>query len=155
MPNRMEAPEIVAIPRWFKVAATLALLWNLLGLMAFINQMMMTPATLAELPQPQQDLLASTPWWATTAFAIAVFTGTLGSLALLMKKPICYKLFVLSFVSVVIQMFHAFFISNSYQVYGPAGTIMPIMVLFIALLLVRFAAKANNNHWFSKSAATD
>ena len=84
-----------------------------------------------------------------------MFTGTLGSLALLMKKPICYKLFVLSFVSVVIQMFHSFFISNSYQVYGPAGTIMPIMVLFIALLLVRFAAKANNNHWFSKSTATD
>ena len=80
-----------------------------------------------------------------------MFTGTLGSLALLMKKPICYKLFVLSFVSVVVQMFHLFFISNSYEVYGPAGIIMPIMVLFIALVLVRFAAKANNNHWFSES----
>ncbi|WP_257173982.1 hypothetical protein [Colwellia sp. M166] len=151
MPNRTEAPEIVAIPRWFRFAATLALLWNLLGVMAFIDQMMMTSATLAELPQSQQDLYASVPWWATAAFAVAVFTGTLGSLALLMKKPICYKLFVLSFVSVVVQMFHLFFISNSYEVYGPAGTIMPIMVLFIALVLVRFAAKANNNHWFSES----
>ena len=136
MPNRTEAPEIVAIPRWFRFAATLALLWNLLGVMAFIDQMMMTSATLAELPQSQQDLYASVPWWATAAFAVAVFTGTL----------------VFIFITVfVVQMFHLFFISNSYEVYGPAGIIMPIMVLFIALVLVRFAAKANNNHWFSES----
>ncbi len=149
MSDSKQAPEVIAIPSWFKVAAILALLWNLLGVMAFVGQMLMTPEQIAELPLAEQNLYAATPIWATLAFAIAVFAGALGSLALLMKKAFCYQLFVLSFIGVVVQMLHAFFISDSYQVYGPGGAIMPIMVLVIALVLVRFAAKANNNNWFS------
>ena len=149
MSDTKQAPEVTAIPGWFKVVAILALLWNLLGVMAFVGQMLMKPEQIAELPLAEQNLYAATPIWATLAFAIAVFSGALGSLALLMKKAFCYQLFVLSFMGVVVQMFHAFFISDSYQVYGPSGTIMPIMVLVIALVLVRFAAKANNNNWFS------
>ena len=144
-----QAPEIVAIPSWFKVAAILALVWNLLGVMAFVGQMMMTPEMIAELPQAEQDLYAATPLWAIAAFAVAVFAGALGSLALLMKKGICYQLFIASFFGVIVQMFHSFFISNSFEVYGPGGTIMPIMVVVIALVLVRFAAKGINNKWFS------
>ena len=149
MSDSKQAPEVVAIPGWFKVVAILALIWNLLGVMAFVGQMLTTPEQIAELPLAEQNLYAATPIWATLAFAIAVFSGALGSLALLMKKAFCYQLFVLSFMGVVVQMFHAFFISDSYQVYGPGGMIMPIMVLVIALVLVRFAAKANNNNWFS------
>jgi len=149
MSDGKQAPEIMVIPSWFQVAAILALVWNLLGVMAFVGQMMISPETLAALPQAEQDLYANVPFWATAAFAVAVFAGALGSLALLMKKSICYGLFVTSFVGVIVQMFHSFFISNSYEVYGPGGTIMPIMVLVIAFLLVRFAAKGNNNNWFS------
>lgn len=144
-----QAPEIVAIPKWFKVAAILAFVWNLLGVMAFVGQMMMTPEMIAELPQAEQDLYATTPIWATVAFAFAVFAGALGSLALVLKKNMCYPLFVVSFVGVVVQMFHSFFISNSFDVYGPGGMIMPIMVIVIAFFLVRFAAKGINNKWFN------
>ena len=144
-----QAPEIVALPKWFKVAAILAFVWNLLGVMAFVGQMMMTPEMIAELPQAEQDLYATTPIWATVAFAFAVFAGALGSLALVLKKNMCYPLFVVSFVGVVVQMFHSFFISNSFDVYGPGGMIMPIMVIVIAFFLVRFAAKGINNKWFN------
>ncbi|MGB1261468.1 MAG: hypothetical protein ACPG52_01055 [Cognaticolwellia sp.] len=149
MSENDQAPEIVAIPSWFNVAAILALVWNLLGVMAFVSHMMMTPEMIAALPIAEQNLYATVPLWATAAFAVAVFAGALGSLALLMKKEFCYQLFVASFIGVVVQMFHSFFISNSYEVYGPGGTIMPIMVLVIAFILVRFAAKGSNNNWFS------
>lgn len=148
MSENNQAPEIVAIPSWFKVAAILAVIWNLLGVMAFIGQMSMTPEMLAELPQAEQDLYATTPIWATIAFAIAVFSGALGSVALLMKKTFSYSLFIISFIAVLVQMFHSFFISNSFAVFGPGGMIMPIMVIAIALFLVRFSAKAINNQWF-------
>ena len=133
----------------YQVAAILAIVWNLLGVMAFVGHMMMTPEMIAELPPAEQALYTSVPLWATIAFAFAVFGGALGSLALLMKISLCYPLFIASFVGVVVQMFHSFFISNSYEVYGPGGTIMPIMVLLIALVLVRFAAKGKKNNWFS------
>jgi hypothetical protein len=144
-----QVPEVVAIPSWFKVVAILAFVWNLLGVMAFVSQMMMTPEMIAELPQAEQDLYASVPLWAIAAFALAVFSGALASLALVLKKKICYRLFIASFVGVIIQMFHSFFISNSFEVYGPGGTIMPIMVIVIAFVLVRFSAKGINNKWFS------
>jgi hypothetical protein len=149
MADANEAPSVIEIPSWFTTAAVLALVWNLLGVMAFAGQMMMTPEMIAELPQAEQDLYASTPVWATIAFAVAVIAGALGCVGLLMKKSWCYQLFVASFLSVIIQMFHSFFISNSFEVYGPGSTIMPIMVIVIAFVLVRFSAKGNNNNWFS------
>lgn len=149
MSDNTQAPLPVVIPSWFKVAAIVALVWNLLGVMAFVGHMMMTPEMVAELPQAEQDLYASVPLWATIAFTVAVFAGALGSVALIMKKPICYSLFIASLVGVLVQMFHSFFISNSYEVYGPGGTIMPIIVIVIALLLVGFSAKGKQNNWFS------
>ena len=98
MSDSKQAPEVVAIPGWFKVVAILALIWNLLGVMAFVGQMLTTPEQIAELPLAEQNLYAATPIWATLAFAIAVVSGALGSLALLMKKAFCYQLFVLSFI---------------------------------------------------------
>ena len=149
MTDATQAPEITTLPSWFRVAAILALVWNFLGIMAFINHMTMTPEMIDELPEAEQYLYATVPVWATAAFAVAVFMGTLGSLALLMKKNFCYQLLVASFIAVIVQMFHSFFISNSYEVYGPGGTIMPIMLIFISFVLVRFAAQGNNNNWFS------
>ena len=149
MSDENQPPEIIAIPSWFNVAAILALVWNLLGVMAFISHMMMTPEMIAELPLAEQDLYATVPVWATAAFAVAVFAGALGSFALLIKKSFCYSLFVASLIGVIVQMFHSYFISNSYEVYGPGGTIMPIMVLVIAFVLVRFSAQGSNNNWFN------
>ena len=137
------------IPKWFNLIAALALVWNLMGVMAFIGQVMMIPEMMAELPQAEQELYASVPLWATIAFACAVFSGALGSLALLMKKVFAEPLLVLSLAGVIVQMFHSFFISNSFDVFGPGGAIMPIMVLIIAFTLVRFANKAKANTWLS------
>lgn len=149
MSDNTQSSETVVIPSWFKVAAILALVWNLLGVMAFVGHMMMTPEMIAELPQAEQALYGSVPLWATIAFTVAVFAGTFASIALLMKKRICYPLFIASLVAVLVQMFHSFFISNSYEVYGPGGTIMPVMVIIIAFILVRFAGKGIKNSWFS------
>ncbi len=149
MSDNSPSTTTVAIPSWFNIAAILALVWNLLGVMAFVSQVMMTPEMIAELPVVEQELYNAVPLWASVAFAVAVFAGALGSVALLMKKSICYPLFVASFVGAVTQMFHSFFISNSYEVYGPSGTIMPIMVLIIGLMLVFFSAKGHKNDWFS------
>ena len=134
-------------PKWFNLAAIFALVWNLMGVLAFIGQITMTPEMIAELPQAEQALYASIPLWATIAFACAVFGGALGSLALLLKNPFAAPLFILSFVGVAVQMFHAFVLSNSFEVFGPGGTVMPMMVVVIAILLVYFAHKAKANNW--------
>ena len=136
-----------SIPKWFTIAATLALLWNVTGIIAFVGQVTMTPAMMAELPPAEQTLYASIPLWANIAFACAVFGGALGSLALLMKKSIAQPLLLLSLAGVVVQMFHAFVINNAFEVLGPSGAVMPIMVLIIAIALVRLVSTAKTNNW--------
>ena len=141
--------EQIEIPKWFNVTAITALIWNVLGVMAFVMHIMMTPEMLAELPAAEQNLYANTPIWATIAFALSVAAGALGCLALILKKTIASQLLILSLASVFVQMYHSFFIIDSMAVYGPGGTVMPIMVIIIAIGLVVLANKAKTNQWLT------
>ena len=38
------------VPRWFTITAVVAIIWNLLGVSAFIIQVLTTPEMLAQLP---------------------------------------------------------------------------------------------------------
>jgi hypothetical protein len=129
--------------------AGIALVWNLLGVMAYVQQAYMGPEAIAALPEAQRALMDATPAWATAAFAIAVHGGALGSLALLMRKAWAVPVLVLSLLAVIVQMFHSFIMSNSFEVFGPGGVIMPVMVIIIAVYLVVLSMKARDNRWIS------
>ena len=47
------------------------------------------------------------------------------------------------------RMFHSFFMSKSFDVYGPGAAVMPMMVIVIAVFLVWLANKAQKIGWFS------
>lgn len=134
-------------PKWFMVVSAVLLVWNLLGVMFYIAQVTMSPETLAALPDEQRQLIESTPAWATAAFAVAVNFGVLGCLLLLLKKNLAGLFLQLSLAAVVVQLFHAFFMSKSFEVFGPGGLVMPVMVIIIAIYLVTLAAKAKAQHW--------
>ena len=131
--------NINQLPKFFNLLAGLAIIWNLLGIMAFVSQMLMTPEMLAQMPTAEQELYQSTPMWVTVAFAIAVFTGTIGSLVLLMKKALSLKILMISLVAVFAQMFYLFVLANAFAVYGISGSIMPAMIIVVAIALVRWA----------------
>jgi hypothetical protein len=132
---------------WFWIVSGIALLWNLLGVMAYIAQVTMSPEALQALPENERTLIEATPAWATGAFAIAVWGGTLGALLLLLRRAIATLILLISLVGVVVQMFHAFFISNSIEVYGPGGMAMPVMVMIFAIFLIWFSRKATASGW--------
>ena len=85
-------------PIWFWVIAVVALVWNLMGVMAYIGQAYMTEAELNALPEVEQALYANYPAWATAAFAIAVFGGAIASIALLLRKKLAKTLFLISLI---------------------------------------------------------
>jgi hypothetical protein len=136
-------------PKWFMIVSIILLVWNLLGVMAYIMQVTMSPEALAALPEAQRQLYETTPVWATAAFAIAVNGGALGCLLLVLKRNLAGIFLQLSLAGVLVQMFHAFFMSKSFEVFGPGGLIMPIMVIVIAICLVMLAAKAKVKRWTS------
>ena len=136
-------------PKWFMVVAAVLLVWNLLGVMAYIAQVTMGPQALAAMPDEQRQVIENTPAWATAAFAVAVNFGALGCVLLLLKRNLAGLFLQLSLAGVVVQMFHSFFMSNSFEVFGPGGLVMPVMVLAIAIYLVTLAAKAKAHRWTS------
>lgn len=133
--------------RWFWILAIAAMVWNLLGVMAYLMQVSMTDEALALLPDDKRLLYETVPAWAIAAFAIAVFAGALGCIALLLRKSWATPLFVLSLAGVLVQMFHSFFLSDALQVYGASGMVMPILVLVIAVWLVGFSRSAAAKGW--------
>lgn len=134
-------------PTWFTVVPAVLLVWNLLGVAIYILRVMMTPETLAALPDEERLLIENTPVWATAAFAVAVNFGTLGCVLLLLKRNLAGLFLQLSLAGVLVQMFHSFFMSNSFEVFGPGGLVMPVMVVIIAVYLVLLAVRAKSLRW--------
>ncbi|OUS23255.1 hypothetical protein A9Q98_15740 [Thalassotalea sp. 42_200_T64] len=137
------------LPNWFTVVAVMTLIWNLMGVMAFISGQIMSAEQIATLSQAERHLHETTPVWATIAFACAVFFGALGCLFLVLKKAVATNLLIVSLAAVIVQMFHAYFMSNSWEVFGPGGAVMPVMVIAIGIYLVMLSKKAVKQGWIN------
>ena len=134
-------------PTWLWVVSIIALLWNLAGVGAYLSQAFTPDDVFAQMEQAVQDLINQTPAWATAAFAVAVWGGALGSLLLILRRKLAHTVLIISLVGILVQMFYNFFMSNSMEVYGPDGAIMPIMVILIGVGLVLFAKKGKAVGW--------
>jgi len=137
-------------PAWFWIVSVVALLWNLLGAMMYLGQAFITDDVKAALPAEQLELLENTPAWATAAFAIAVWAGVLGCLALLLRKKWARPVLLLSLLGILVQMGYSFFMTNAAEVYGAVqGIVMPLLLIAIGIGLVVFAKSSQNKGWIS------
>lgn len=139
----------IKVPTWFWIVAGLALLWNLMGMMAFLSTASMTDLDIAQLPAAEQEIYRNTPFWATLAFAIAVLAGVFGSIGLLMRKSWAKPVFIVSLIGVLVQHFHGFVLANGLEIYGAERLIMPGVVLVIAALLIWLASVVQKKVWYA------
>lgn len=131
-------------PKWFLIVAGLALIWNLMGVAAYISQMTMD---LSILQDAERLFYASIPAWATAAFAIAVFAGTAGSVALLLKKAWAIPVLIVSLLGVVVQVTHSLLIGDGMDVFGTSALIVPLLTLTIGAALIGFAVMSKKHNW--------
>ena len=135
--------------RLFYVISTMALVWNLMGVFNYLVQVLMSDEVLASLPKDQQLLYQDVPAWVTAAFAVAVFSGTLGAVFLLLKKKVASTFFILSFVGIVTQMSYGLLLDEKTDNYGPLGLLMPLMIIAVGAYLIWYSKKAKENRWLS------
>lgn len=135
-------------PIWFWIIAILALLWNIMGVLAYLAQAYITDEAIASLPEAEQSFYNNMPAWATAAFAIAVFAGALGCILLLLRKKIASILFILSLIGIVMQTTYNFFLQD-FIVLSGSRMVMPILVLLVAIFLIWFSKKATVKAWIS------
>lgn len=133
-------------PIWYWIISVLALIWNGAGVMAYLGRAFMTDELIAQLPKEQQaEFLVEYPSWYIAAFALAVFSGLLGCIALLIRKKWAHPLFIVSALGAIIQ--HTYIFMNVEMT--PTGMVMPIMVILVCLFLIWFAKNAISKNWIN------
>ena len=120
-----------------------------MGVFNYLNQAFNQQAILESLNQAQREVFEGIPAWATACFALAVFSGTIASIALFLRKKWAKPLFIFSLITAVIQFAHWLFISNAVEAFGPSTYGMPITVIIIGILLVLFSKKAIDKGWLA------
>ncbi|WP_425409501.1 hypothetical protein [Hyphococcus sp.] len=135
------------LPPWFWAIAALALLWNLAGVGAFIADAAMSEETVSTLPQAQQDMRGNTPAWLMIVYGIAVFTGLLGAIALLLRKQWAAPVFGVSLGAIIVQMGYVIFGLNAVRALGASAVMFPTFVVAIGVFLVWFALKSQRKGW--------
>ncbi|MGI9203195.1 MAG: hypothetical protein ACR2Q3_04260 [Woeseiaceae bacterium] len=141
--------EINKPPRSFYWIAGVGLAWNVVGLLAYLSQMTMSPEALAQLAEPQRAFMETRPMWASSAFAIAVNAGVIGCLLLLLRQSAARLVLIISLAAVMVQNIHAYGMSNGMEVFGIAGVASAAAILGIGAYLVKMATDAKQAGWLN------
>ena len=123
--------------------SVLAILWGLMGAGSFVDGALMSPERLAALPAAQRELWTAMPHWLWTVYALAVFAGLAGAVALLLRRQIAVALFLVSLVAIVAQFSYILFVMDAI---GRMGLVQaagfPALIFLIGLAELLYAARA-------------
>ena len=139
----MEPIQMTKPPRSFWVISVLALLWMLLGVAAWTLDLMTDEQAMASMSEPQRQLYAARPQWLFGVYAVAIFSGLLGAVGLLMRKSWAIAMLAVSVVAIVVQFGYTFVGMDAIRILG-AGTALPFpLVIFgIGVALLWFARRS-------------
>ena len=140
-------------PKWYMPVAIIALIWNLLGCMAYLADVMITPDMLAQLTPAQQEMYAARTWWGVAGTAVAVWFGAAGSLGLVLRMKWARILLLLSLVGVIVQDIGIFVVAKGVEAAGTTGLVLQAIVLIVAYALLRLAGLAVARAWIPKTAS--
>ena len=120
-------------PLWFWSAAGLGLAWNLFGIVQYVGSVTSDAATLeaAGMTPEQAVLMSSLPGWMTAAFAIGVFGGAAGCIALLLRATWARPVLLLSLAGYIV-LYAGDILKGVFAVMGAPQVIVLSIVVAIA-----------------------
>ncbi len=135
----------------FYIIAGVFLVWNLIGLMFYYQQMTLTPEAMeaAGLTAAQMAWIEATPVWANAAYAIAVTAGVLASILLLLRKTLAVPAYILSFVAIIVQDIESFVLRSPADVWGSGAYNIPVLVFIVAIAEIWYSRSAQSRGWLS------
>jgi hypothetical protein len=136
-------------PRWVMIASIALMLWNFIGIGAFIAQWQTAATGLDSLPPAQAAMWRAMPGWAWAAYGVAVGAGALGALGLVLKKAWAVPLFAISLVAVFIQFFNAFVLQDGVATVGAGALALPLVIIAISIVQVWLARQWQAARWLN------
>ena len=126
----------------FWLISVIAVIWNLLGVFAYLGQAFMNQDILNTLTKPEQNYFNNLPAWVTASFATAVFAGVFGAVSLLFKKKLALLLFMVSLIGLLTQHIFNFFIQDYMEISGQ-NLVLPIATISVGVFLVWYTFRLN------------
>ena len=143
----MDEGERAAVPGWYWVLAVLVLLWEAFGCFTYLTQVRMTPEALAALPAAGREIWLSMPGWATSAYAVAVWVGLAGAIALLLRHRIARTSFIVSLAALLVQFGWVFLATPIMETIGAPAVALPAVIVIAGIVLVWFCSYAIRRGW--------
>lgn len=136
----MNEQDNTATPLSLWLIGGAALIWNLFGMMIYVMTVSATPDQLAsQYSESEIAFMQSVPAWATSANAIAVTAGVIGSVLLLMRKSQALPVFIVSLLALVVQNLHSFVVTDVVSVFGMVPLYIAATVFVVAIALTLYA----------------
>ena len=121
------------------IVGVLAALWNAMGAFDYAATQLKLEFYMAQFTQEQLEYFYSFPAWMDAAWAIAVWSSLLGSLALLLRKSWAVGLFGLAILGLAVSTVYNFVLSNGLEMMGTAAAMFTAVIWVIAVLLFFYA----------------
>lgn len=147
----MDASAHTRPPRWYWIAAGLILAWMLVGVAAWLADLMMDEAAFAELSDAQRSLYERRPGWLFRVYGVAVIAGLAGALGLLLRRDWAVLALGLSLAAVVIQMGYTFTAMDAIGALGAAAALpFPLLILGIGAASLWLSLHARRRDWLRR-----
>jgi hypothetical protein len=135
-------PEPVA--RWFTPAAIATTLWMALGCASYLYNVSVDSA---DLPADQRLMMEAVPAWMVFFFAVAVWVGLAGAVALLLRRRLAEPLLLVSLVAAAIQFSGYLLVRQLRDSMSSDQLLFPIVVVLLGWTIYWFARHSRMRGW--------
>lgn len=133
-----------AVPAWFWIVAVLALLWEGMGCLSYLNEVGIV--AMGKSPPEQAAVWQGMPTWVWCAFAIAVWVGLSGALLLLVRQRLARAAFAVSLIGAALQFGWAYTVRDAARS-GIGAAAIPAAIILFGAALVWFSGHAIRRGW--------
>jgi hypothetical protein len=142
MEDARYAPQPLA--KWYWIAAVVSALFMALGCSMYLMTVTADPATL---PLDQRNLIEAEPTWMVAAFAVGVWVGLLGAIALLARKKIAVPLLLVSLIATVINFLPYAALPRVRDLVTTNDIAVAVVVILLTGTIYSFARNSRQRGW--------
>jgi hypothetical protein len=121
--------------------AVLFLVWSIAGCAAFVAQWTIDLEALARSDPFQAQVFAQMPVWAWSAYGVAVISGLLSAILLMLGRKGAARLAAVEIAAVIAQFSYSMLMTDLLAVRGIGAAVFPAVILAIAVVQFVYARK--------------
>lgn len=129
---------------WYMPAAIASLLFMLLGCVSYVMHVTADPASL---PPDQRTVYEAEPLWVTAAYAVAVWSGLLGTGLLVIRRKLAQPLLLVSLAAVLGWLAGLILVPGLRETISANDLAVAIVVAAITWTIFWFARHSSQRGW--------